>query len=357
MKRSKTGYFSFSVFLPTFLVIAMIGIFNIHVFSSFIEFETIPFKQAVAIVLLWLVLSLLITFLIRYNTIRLYEMPMKRLAKATHEVAHGDFSVYVEPIHTSEKYDYLDYMILDFNKMVEELGSVETLKTDFFSHVSHEIKTPLAVIQNYAQLLESDELSEQSRKEYAQIINDSTKKLSHLITNILKINKLEKQNIDCHYENYDICYQICDCLLSFEKLWDQKNMDIEVNIEEKRVVFSDRELMMLVWNNLISNAIKFTDVKGKITVKEWVEKQRCIVEISDNGCGIDDKTMEHIFDKFYQGDTSHAMQGNGLGLALVAQIMPLLNGEITVTSQVGEGSTFRVGIPLYAQETEDIGHD
>ena len=143
----------------------------------------------------WALVAVALTLYARWQIKKTYEEPMHRLAKATAKVAQGDFSVYVPPLHTADKLDYLDVMILDFNTMVEELGSIETLKTDFFSNVSHEMKTPLAVIQNYAQLLQKENLTEEERREYADSILQSTRKLSSLITNILKLNKLEKQTI------------------------------------------------------------------------------------------------------------------------------------------------------------------
>lgn len=352
MKKNKKFYFSFAIFLPTLITIVFISSLNINIFSNYIQFENFPLKQAIINALYWIIVAALITVLIRYNTIRLYEAPMKTIAEATNRVAHGDFTVYVKTIHTPEKYDYLDYMILDFNKMVEELGSVETLKTDFFSNVSHEIKTPLSIVQNYAELLMHEKITEKQRKEYAEGICNSTKKLSNLITNILKINRLEKQKIDCNYERYDICEQICESILSFEELWDKKKIDIIVDIEDQRYVFLDKELMELVWNNLLSNAIKFTEENGSITIHQYIKDQKCIVEVSDTGCGMSKKTMKHIFDKFYQGDTSHATQGNGLGLALVSKIMNLLNSKISVDSTLGKGTVFIVELPLHAKQIE-----
>lgn len=346
MKRNKLGYFSFVIFIPTLIVIVLINIMNISIFSKYIHFDSFPLIASILNMAYWIIISVLLTVLIRYNTIRLYEKPMKRFAQATKQVAGGDFTVYVEPVHTVEKYDYLDYMIIDFNKMVEELGSIETLKTEFFSNVSHEIKTPLAIIQNYAELLENENLSEMQRQEYVHNIYESVKRLSNLITNILKLNKLEKQNIALNNVSYDLSEQLCQCILNYENLWDQKNIEIEVDIEDRRMIYLDAELMELVWNNLLSNAIKFTEENGHICIKESIENDRCIVSISDSGCGMDEKTQKHIFEKFYQGDTSHATQGNGLGLALVMRVLHILNGSIQVESQVGIGSTFTVSLPM-----------
>ena len=274
-----------------------------------------------------------------------YEEPLHRLADATQQVAGGDFSVYVPTIHTADRLDYLDVMILDFNKMVEELGSVETLKTDFVSNVSHEMKTPIAVIKNYAELLQMKNASDGEKAEYARNIEEAAGHLSALISNILKLNKLENQRIDPEIESYDLCGQLEDCILQYEELWDEKELELEVDMEEKAVIQADPSLMELVWNNLLSNAIKFTEQGGKVTVRQATEAEYVEVSVSDTGCGMSKESIRHIFDKFYQGDTSHSKEGNGLGLALVKRILVLMNGDIQVVSQEGKGSTFTVKLP------------
>lgn len=349
MKRSKDEikeYLSFATFFPTLIMVVLINVISVMIFMRDIDFRNIQLNNAILLTLFWMITSCLLTILIRYNAIHRYERPMKKLAKATKEVANGDFSVYVDPNHTIDSLDYLDRMILDFNKMVEELGSVETLKTDFFSNVSHEIKTPLAIIQNYAEQLKNDDLPQSLKTEYIDTIYETSKRLSSLITNILKLNKLEKQSIILHHEPYDVSRQLCDCILSFENLWDKKKIELEVDIEDRRLISLDVSLMELVWNNLLSNAIKFTPEKGHILIKEYVENNICYVSIQDNGCGMSPETTQHIFEKFYQGDTSHATQGNGLGLALAQRVVQLSGASIHVSSELGIGTTFWVEIPV-----------
>ena len=293
----------------------------------------------------WALVAVALTLYARWQIKKTYEEPMHRLAKATAKVAQGDFSVYVPPLHTADKLDYLDVMILDFNTMVEELGSIETLKTDFFSNVSHEMKTPLSVIQNYAQLLQKENLTEEERREYADSILQSTRKLSSLITNILKLNKLEKQTIRPAPEQYDLCQQLCDCALQFEDAWEKKEIEFIAELEDRVVIEADPGLLELVWTNLLSNAVKFTPPGGTVTLTQTSNEQEVTVSVSDTGCGMDEKTLRHIYDKFYQGDTSHSTEGNGLGLALVQRILQLSNGTITVKSRVGQGSAFTVRLP------------
>ena len=281
-----------------------------------------------------------------------YEVPLHMLAEATEQVSNGDFSVYVPTIHTADRLDYLDVMILDFNRMVEELGSVETLKTDFVSNVSHEMKTPISVIKNYAELLQTGKGTEEERQEYARNIEEAAVRLSDLISDILRLNKLENQRIDPEIESYDLCGQLEECILHYEEMWDEKDLELEVDMEEKAVVQADRSLMEMVWNNLLSNAIKFTEPGGSVSIRQTTSADHVEVAVTDTGCGMSRENVRHIFDKFYQGDTSHSKEGNGLGLALVLRILTLMNGEITVVSEKGKGSTFTVRLPISSEKGE-----
>lgn len=312
------------------------------------------YLKVVLVIAYWLLVSLLITLYIKRQIKKLYEEPLKRMAEATGRVAKGDFSVYLPPIHTADHLDYLDIMIMDFNKMVEELGSIETLKVDFFANVSHEIKTPLAIIQNYADLLEDPELPEELRQEYLESITKGTHRLSNLITNMLKLNKLESQRIQTKPETYDLCRQLEECAISFEQIWEQKNIEFEADLEDSAYICADYELMDLVWNNLLSDALKFTEPGGNVSIAQRSEEDYITVTISDTGCGMSQETKKRIFDKFYQGDSSHATEGNGLGLALVLRILEIMDGSIAVDSREGKGTDFTVRIPAKREAEESM---
>lgn len=309
-----------------------------------------PLAQTAIPILYWTLVAVGLTLFTRRQITKTYDRPMKELAKAAEKVAHGDFSVYIPPLHTSNRHDYLDLMFLDFNKMVAELGSIETMRTDFISNVSHEIKTPLAAIQNYAQLLRNPGLTKEEQDTYTAAILGSTRRLSALVTNILKLNKLESQQIIPQFEPYDLCRQLSDCALAFEPVWEEKRIDFEADLEDRVTIHADESLMELVWNNLLSNAFKFTEPGGTVTLRQTSEADRVIVSVSDTGCGISPEAQKHIFDKFYQGDTSHATEGNGLGLALALRVLQLVGANISVSSTQGQGTTFTVEIPILRKE-------
>lgn len=300
--------------------------------------------QVVVPLAYWSAVAIWLALFTRKQIQQVYEEPMHRLAEATEKVAGGDFSVYVPTIHTSDKLDYLDIMLIDFNKMVEELGSIETLKTDFFSNVSHEIKTPLAIIQNNAELLTLEPLTEKQQG-YAHTIFQSSERLSALISNILKLNKLEKQAIVPEIQVYDVCAQLAECALHYEQAWEQKNLDFDADLEDRAEIAADPALMELMWNNLFSNAVKFTEPGGSIVLTETSDENAIRVSVRDTGCGMDENTKKHIFEKFYQGDTSHATAGNGLGLALAMRVLQLNHFDIQVDSTPGRGSCFTVTMP------------
>ena len=269
------------------------------------------------------------------------DRPVKIITQAAEQIMQGDFAVRVRPMHGAgmEGFNQIGMAI---NAMAKELSGTETLRTDFIANVSHELKTPLAVMGNYATMLQRPGITEEERCEYAKAISEAARKLAQLITNILKLNKLENQQIFPQPKEFDLSEQLRECLLVFEDAWEDKGLEIETDIEEDVRIKSDPELLSLVWNNLISNAVKFTPAGGTVSLSLKTEGGNVAVQVRDTGCGMKPEVGQHIFEKFYQGDTSHATQGNGLGLALVKRVVDILNGEIGVQSVYGTGSTFTV---------------
>lgn len=345
MKRSKTqekSRFPKSIFWISLGVLLLTAGVSEGLIIGMERLTWPPIIKAHVMVFYWIGAALLLTGLIRSRMKVTYDAPMQRISEATKLVASGDFTVRIDPIHDEGKEDYLDLMICDLNAMIAELGSIETLKTDFISNVSHEIKTPISVIQNYAQLLQSDNLSENDRREYSAAISGAAARLNTLITNILKLNRLENQQIGLVKKTFDLSANLTECLLGFETVWEEKQIEIDPDIEDGIMVTSDPELLSIVWNNLLSNAFKFTEAGGTVSISLKQKGGMAIVSIRDTGCGISPNEVRHIFDKFYQGDTSHVSQGNGLGLALVSRIIEMTGGEISMDSELGKGSVFTV---------------
>ena len=342
---------SLNTFLTFFLLMSFVascfGMLFVNVLRSeydlILDAEHMEFlgKMGFLNVLLFSIAAAIID---RHRRVVSVDKPAKRILEATQRITAGDLNVEIEPIGAKLDIYSFDAIIHNLNKMTRELESIETFRTDFIANVSHELKTPLAVMGNYATMLQKPGISEEDRIEYAKAISHSTRRLAALITNILKLNKLENQQIFPQPREFNLGEQLCESLLTFEDAWEKKNLEIETNIQEDVHVRSDPELLSLVWNNLISNAVKFTPEGGTIGVILKADEQNVLVSVRDTGCGIDPETGKHIFEKFYQGDTSHATQGNGLGLALVKRVVDILRVEISVQSTPNRGSTFTVRI-------------
>lgn len=289
----------------------------------------------------------LITFLFKVaDYIRrkiMVERPTKVIIEATEKIMSGDFSVRIKPMQKSGMEGF-NQIAMAINQMAEELSSVETLRTDFISNVSHEMKTPLAVMQNYGTLLQTPDLPEEKRIEYAKGVTDSSRRMADMMTNILKLNRLENQQIYPQITEFDLGEQLCECLLQFENVWEKAEIEIETDIAEDVRMNADSELLSLVWNNLFSNAFKFTEKGGTVSISLSANEHYATVQVMDTGCGMTPDVGAHIFEKFYQGDTSHSVQGNGLGLPLVKRVIDIMHGEIAVESAPGVGTTFTVRI-------------
>ncbi len=334
----------FYEFNTVFLIILVNGAGLVAIFNNIAlnEYKTyIKYTIIVGYLLFGCLISSALVYLIRA---RGQTIKMQNICEAAQKVAAGDFSVRLDVYKEKKRKNEIDILKEDFNTMVTELASIEKLKDNFVADVSHEIKTPLSVIQGYADLLQTNGISDEQRSEYIKRISEQINKLTNLVTNILKLNKIESKEIVCK-EKFSLDEQMRFCILSLEDLINEKDIEIEVNLDEVEIN-SDPVLLELVWNNLLSNAVKFTDRGGMICVSLSNQGNVVIATVRDTGCGMSEETCKHIFDKFYQGDTSHSQEGNGLGLALVDRVVTLLDGEILVSSQPNKGSEFKIILDL-----------
>ncbi len=332
-------------FVLFFAIIAFTVTCSVLLFFSVIEMPEEQIREIAPIVFIN-VIFLTVIFVVA-DTIRrkiTVERPSEEIQNTLSRMKQGDFDARVKLSGVINEENRFYEIAESVNSLGEELSGIETLRTDFIANVSHEMKTPLAVMNNYGTLLQSENLTEEQRIEYARGIADSSRRLSEMMTNILKLNRLENQQIYPDVREFDLGEQICECLLQFESVWEKKNIEIDVNLAEDVKIKADAELLQLIWNNLFSNAFKFTDDGGKVSVTLEDDGEYAAVKVTDTGCGMTAEVGAHIFEKFYQGDTSHATQGNGLGLALVKRVVDILGGEISVESTLGVGSKFTVRI-------------
>lgn len=346
--RVRRQPFSWRMFLLILLVLCLLSAANVFIMEVFLKMEVFSILASMGVGTYWIGMALIATIVIHQVSCAKFDKPMRRLSRAMRKVAQGDFTVSVKPVHKQKKFDYMDLMFEDFNRMVQELSSIETMKDDFIANVSHEIKTPLAVIRSYAGALQRADLSESERREYASTIASASDSLSTLISNILKLNKLENQEIVPNASAYDLTRQLCDCALGHEAQWEKKNIDFDAQLEERVMIMADESMLEIVFNNLIANAIKFTEPGGRIVLRQEKSGNDVIVTISDTGCGMSEETIKHIFDKFYQGDSSHSKEGNGLGLSLAKRVLDISGGTISVRSAPGEGAEFIVRLKCLA---------
>jgi signal transduction histidine kinase len=333
-------FFLFAAFVTTCCIMLFISALQGSIGREFTREEiTVAAKITMLNVVLLSIGMAIVDYARRKLTV---ERPVKQITDATAKMMEGDFSVRIEHIAKFATDDSFNEIIECINKMAEELSGVEALRADFIANVSHEMKTPLAVMQNYGTLLQAPDLTEEKRIEYAKAIADASRRLADMMTNILKLNRLENQQIYPNPTSFDLGEQLCESLLQYEDIWERKNMEIETELAENVTVSADAELLSLVWNNLFSNAFKFTEDGGKVTLTLAADEKYATVKVSDTGCGMSADVGAHIFEKFYQGDTSRATQGNGLGLALVKRVIDIMDGEIGVESAVGVGTTFTI---------------
>lgn len=324
----------FSLFASAFAIIAAIALYVLGQFGFGIEHLKTPSHGVYSIIFLCMGISFVTAFVI----INLVLMPLWKIENAAAQVAKGDFNVQIPYKGNLKEFGNT---IQGFNQMVRELGSVEIMRNDFIANVSHEFKTPLTSIMGYATLLQDPELSEEERQEYIEKVLFSVEKLNDLTDNILQLSRLENQEYLHEPEQYRLDEQLREAIVLLEPKWSKKEIGLDLNLPEVSYT-GQRSLLFQVWTNLIGNAIKFTEQGGTISVSMEQQSDTLVISISDNGIGMNPETQAHIFEKFYQADSAHRSQGNGLGLPLCKAILELCKGEIYVESQENVGSSFIV---------------
>lgn len=266
--------------------------------------------------------------------------PISRMTKATARVAEGDFSVRLPETSKGE----VGTLMRSFNSMTEKLGKTAYLQKDFISSISHEFKTPIASIRGFAKLLQMPGLDDDTRADYVNMIANESERLTRLSQTLLRLTSLEQQMTPATLSTFRLDEQLREVILHLAPAWESKDIDWQLNLSPVTIT-SDEDLLRQVWINLIQNAVKFSKPNSVIHINVS-ESNDAVVDVIDHGIGMDAKTLERIFDRFYQADSSRSSDGVGLGLCLVKRIVDILHGTIQVHSQLGEGSTFRVTLPI-----------
>jgi len=273
--------------------------------------------------------------------------PIHKVNMAMKKVSKGDFSILLDE---NEGVGEIRELISSYNHMAQELSSIEMFRTDFINNFSHEFKTPIVSIRGFAKQLEREDLTDEQRREYTRIIAAEAERLANMSSNVLLLTKLENQQIITDKTKYRLDEQLRSCILLLEKQWSEKDLELSLDLDELDYT-GNEEIMSHIWVNLISNAIKFSPAGGTLEVGCMQVQDFIVVHVRDQGEGMDAATQARIFEKFYQGDTAHATEGNGLGLSLVKRIVDLCRGKITVQSSPGNGTCFSVYLPIEEEPT------
>ncbi len=304
-------------------------------------FNTLGFASYRKATTFTLIICFIISTVIITIFVKRFTSPLTMLSKAANEIAKGNFDVNISADRQVYNQSEMSQLISNFNRMAKELSQNELMRKDFINSVSHEFKTPIASISGFASMLKKENLTDEEREEFTNIIISESKRLTNLSTNILKLARLDSVEFVDKTKIYSLDEQLRSCVLLLEPKWSEKNIEFDIELDEVEIA-ADEELLTQAWINLIDNAIKFTPQNGEIKVLLKKENERIVVTIADNGMGMDKSTQTRLFEMFYQGDTNHASEGNGLGLAIVKRIIDLSNGNIEVWSEPLKGSRFTI---------------
>lgn len=290
---------------------------------------------------LWILLiTILVSFCILSFATRAIIGPIEKLESATNKIANGDYNVKIE----TKAEDEIGKLINNFNSMANELKNIDYMQKDFINNVSHEFKTPITAIKGYLTILKNENISQEERLEYIDIVLDEINRLSYLSTSILELSKLDNMNSFKDNEKFSLDEQIRKTVILLEKEWSKKNINLNMNLQSI-YYYGKEEYLNQVWLNMINNAIKFSDENGIINISCNKNANEVIVVIEDFGCGMDEKTQKYLFNRFYKGDDSRNESGYGLGLAISKKIVELFNGSIKVESELNKYTRFIVKLP------------
>lgn len=353
-QRITASHFSAKIILLYAFIITLYSACLLEIANVLIKVQHNGIYMAASILSLITGSSILIALFFDTLNEKHYVKPLLTLSEAARKVAKGDFSIKLDNPRTDGRFDEVSALYEDFNTMIQELNSIEMLKSDFVSNVSHELKSPIAVISNYASLLKNESITAEERTDYINHICISASGLAELIQDILELSRLDNQKITAAPKPFNLSEQLFQTIIGYEDSLDQKNINLILDIPEDVIISSDEGLLRVVWSNLLSNAIKFVNDGGRIEISLSETETGCVFSIRDNGCGIPKESIEHIFDKFYQVDSSHFRKGNGLGLAMVKSILQLLDGSIHVESEPGKGTLFTVTLSNHSPEAVPI---
>ncbi len=296
----------------------------------------LPFSASIPFLIQLNLFSLVIAAVATHFLSKLFFDPIKELRLGMQKIADGQFDTRLDTKSTSKE---IKEVFAGFNMMAQELGSTEILQTDFVSNVSHEFKTPINAIEGYSMLLQGGDNLDEDQRVYVEKILFNTKRLSTLVNNILLLSKIENQSIQTHQQWYALDEQVRESILFLEAAWAPKNIEFDVELDDIEY-YGNEHIVHHIWDNLISNAVKFSPQGGVIKIRLQEKTDRFIFIIEDEGPGLSEEAKKHLFDKFYQEDTSHRQEGNGLGLALVKRILSIEKGEITVENLPEKGCRF-----------------
>lgn len=273
--------------------------------------------------------------------------PLTRLTNAIKELSNGNYNVRVDNVGQDE----ISKLNQGFNQMARQLSKQDETRQKFISDISHEFQTPLTSIQGFANILKEEDLPKEQRVKYANIILYNSKRLSSLAKNMLQLTLLDREEIELELTNYSLVEQMNRVISTQENQAMEKNIEIVFEMPKKEIfIEGDEQRLEQVWTNIISNAIKYTNEGGLITITMKKNSKDIEISIEDTGIGMSKEVVSHIFERFYREDKARNVEGNGLGLAIVKSIVDLHHGKIDILSQVDVGTNFIVRLPIEKQK-------